>query len=59
MRAVLRGLAIGFVLLGISAGGLLAQVVDFLDPDEDALGDRQVTWRWEPIPGLDPYFLGT
>lgn len=56
MRAVLRGLAIVGVLLGFSAGIASAQAVEFLDPP--TIGDRKITWSWEPIPGRDPYFLG-
>jgi hypothetical protein len=56
MRVALRGILVGVVLLAAAAGGLVAQELRF--SGAPTIGDRSLQWRWEPIPGLDPYFLG-
>jgi WD40 repeat protein len=56
MKVVSRGIALGFVLLALLARGAPAQRASFSGPPE--LDSRKITWRWEPIPGSDPYFEG-
>ncbi|MDM7914094.1 MAG: hypothetical protein ACE15D_01685 [Candidatus Eisenbacteria bacterium] len=58
MRFASRGFA-GLLLLALVAGvagGAWAQKVQFSGPP--VLGDRKITWSWQPLDGLDPYFQG-
>ncbi len=56
MRNLCRGTVLLLVLLVATSANVLAQGARFSGPP--VIGDREVTWAWEAIPGLDPYFQG-
>jgi WD40 repeat protein len=56
MRVSSRGILLGFVLLATLAGLAPAERASFSGPPE--LETRKITWRWEPLPGKDPFYEG-
>lgn len=56
MRVVSQGVVVGIVLLTLLAGAAPAQRASFSGPPD--LESRKMTWRWDPLPGTDPYFEG-
>ena len=56
MRVPSRGIVLGIALLALLAGSVPAQRASFSGSPE--LESRKITWRWEPLPGTDPFFEG-
>ncbi len=54
--AAARGIVLGLLLSALLVCGAFAQRASFSGPP--ILGDKKISWSWEPIPGMDPYFQG-